>query len=217
MASAAQSLGPITAVAVEQSAMVLPRHTPVYLSLSSALSTKDSGTKKGNTFTMSVKRDVLLGGYVVIPRGSKAVGSIFKRTRKGGFGKSGKLDISFDYIEVGDHRIPIEGKYHEAGEGNSTATIATFVFLSMIGSGLITGHSAEIPAGQEFNAWTTEDQPVRLPSSSVPAGTAVSTPALMASAPINVITAQVPAASPPTYMVPRRRSVGNSHLTCVTC
>ena len=208
----AQTAAPIQAVAVTQSQAVLPRNTPVYLRLNDELNSKSSATKKGRTFTLTVDRDVILGQHVVIPRGSRASGSIVKRTRKGGFGKSGKLDLSFDYIEVGDHRIAIEGRHREEGEGNSTATIATFVFLSMIGSGFITGHSADIPAGTTFTAWTTEDVPVQLLPAPQAAGQLASV-----IAPAGVLQAQpLPQPATMTYAAPQRR-MGNTHVTCETC
>ncbi|MBV1689704.1 hypothetical protein KRR38_18960 [Novosphingobium sp. G106] len=200
-----QAQAPIQATAI-QASTVLPQNTPVYLTLNDTLSTRSKQVKAGNTFTLSVSRNVRLGQYIVIPRGAKAIGTITWRTKKGGFGKSGKMEFSLDYIEVGDQRIPIEGKHREEGEGNSTATVATFVFVSMLGSGFITGHSAEIPAGREFTAWTKEDVPVQFPGAdpaSVPAA--------------GVVMAGMPANAPMTTAAPLPHEFGNRHVKCETC
>lgn len=205
-----QDSAPIPAVAVEQAGVVLPRNTPVFLTLNETLNTKSSRTKRGNTFTLSVARDVLLGRYVVIPRGSRATGTVVERTKKGGFGKSGKIEISLDYIEVGDRRIAIEGRHREEGEGNSSATVATFVFLSMLGSGLITGHSAEIRAGQEFPAWTKEEVPVQLLDGGaiepvLAAGGLVARPRKDARPVVNTVSAA------------EEERFGNARIRCSTC
>lgn len=200
-----QAQVPIQAVA-SQASTILPQNTPVYLKLNDTLSTRSKAVKAGQTFTLSVSRSVRLGQYIVIPRGAKAIGTITWRTKKGGFGKSGKMEVSLDYVEVGDQRIPIEGKHREEGEGNSTATVATFVFVSMLGSGFITGHSAEIPAGHEFTAWTKDDVPVQLPGAE-PAGVPVA----------GVVIASLPASAAMPATAPLPHEFGNRHVKCDTC
>lgn len=86
------SAGADPGVAV-QAATVLPRNTPVYLTLNDTLSTRSKAVKAGQTFTLSVSRNVRLGQYIVIPRGSRAIGTITSRTKKGGFGKSCKMEF----------------------------------------------------------------------------------------------------------------------------
>ena len=211
---AAESVAPLQAVAVTPAHTVLPQNTPVYLSLNETLNTKSSRTKRGNTFTLSVTRDVIYRQHVVIPRGSRAMGTIVYRTRKGGFGKSGKMEISLDYVEIGDQQIAIRGSHREEGEGNSGATVATFVLLSMIGSGLITGHSAEIPAGRVFTAWTKEDVPLQLigevPAEADPAVSP--TPGMIAARPVQTPRPQY---RPPINTAPL--AFGNGRVRCDTC
>lgn len=212
-----QSITPILAVPVERAGTVLPRNTPVYLTLNETLNTKSSATKRGNTFTMTVEQNVLLNRYIVIPRGSRAVGTITKRTGKGGFGKSGKLDVSLDYIEVGDNRIPILGSHREEGEGNSTATIATFMFVSMLGSGLITGHSAEIPSGQRFTAWTKEDVPVVMADALGEQPAVTSMPTLPGTLIAQALPDRAAAARKAAAAVAAEPRFGNSRVRCDTC
>lgn len=203
--SSAQASPPLVAVPLAPGAGVLPRNTQVVLRLDETLNTKNKrATKKGETFTLSVARNVLLDGYVVIPRGSKAIGSIPWRTGKGAFGKSGKIELSFDYIEVGDQRIPIAGRHREEGQGNSAATIGTVLFLSIIGAGLITGHSAEIPRGREFTVWTTDEVPVSFAGPRAPGSAGAGL---------------VAAAAPAVDASGRRRNpdFGNARVRCDTC
>lgn len=155
---------PLQGAGVVKSDRTLPKNTPILLQLDEGLSTRSRRQKKGDTFSLSVARNVMFRGYIVIPRGARATGHIAWQTRKGAFGKSGKMELEFDYIDIGDTRVPISGKHRAEGDGNGDATVATFVFLSMLGSGFITGHSAEVPAGQQFTVWTTDDVPVNLPA-----------------------------------------------------
>ncbi|MDR2857631.1 MAG: hypothetical protein LBV50_07260 [Novosphingobium sp.] len=191
---------PIQAIAPEAATTVLPRNTRVMLSLNQTLDTRNKSLKAGDTFTLTVDRNVMLGRAIVIPRGSKAVGSVTWRTGKGVYGKSGKMEISLDYIELGDRQIPIEGTHREEAEGNTNATVATALFISVLGAGFITGHSAQIRAGQIFTAWTKEDLPVVLPA-----------PVAMPSAVPFQNTASVP--MPSAAPVP----FGNGHVRCITC
>jgi hypothetical protein len=219
----AQSAPPLTATVVQPAGTILPRNTPVSLTLNETLNTKSRNTRKGSTFALSVEQGVRLGPYIVIPRGSKAMGTVLYRTGKGAFGKSGKLEVSFDYIEVGDTRVPIEGRHREEGEGNSTATVATFVFVSMLGSGLITGHSAELTAGQRFTVWTKEDMPVQLPAQDtlVAAGPPGNwAPALVAppSTPGVLVATPLPSARRRQAVADQRSpAFGNGRVRCVTC
>ena len=209
--ASAQNLAPITAVEAPKASTVLPRNTPVSLVLNDTLNSKSSAAKKGSTFALTVDRPVQMGNYIVIPRGSRATGTVIWRTGKGGFGKSGKMEVTFDYIDVGDTRVPIEGRHREEGQGNSTATVATFVFVSMLGSGLITGHSAEIPAGRQFTAWTKEDVPVRLPDGESARDAQPASGVLAAQLAPDVARRQMQAAARKPVVV------GNSHVWCVTC
>jgi hypothetical protein len=153
LAEAAVAAAPIVAVAPNSSAnrVELPANTEVLLRTNDALTSKNA--QEGDSFSLSVAHDVMLSGYVVIPRGTRAVGEITWRTGKGMFGKSGKMDIELRYIDLGGRRIPIEGKFRQEGSGNTVAT-ATSVALLWPVAPVITGKSATIPKGRELMAHT---------------------------------------------------------------
>ncbi|MGC7990957.1 hypothetical protein ACP3WY_25200, partial [Salmonella enterica] len=81
-----------------------PANTEVLLSMNETITTKGNNLKEGSSFALTVVHDVMLGDYVVIPAGSRAMGEVTWLTNKGAFGKSGKMDIALRYVEVNNRR-----------------------------------------------------------------------------------------------------------------
>lgn len=142
-----------------QNMLTLPANTEILLSLNDNLTSKNA--KEGDTFALSVVHDVLLNGYVVIPRGSRGVGEVVWRTGKGAFGKSGKMDVVLRYVEIGGQRLSIDGKFRQEGDGNTVATVGTVVLAGLF-AGFVTGKTATIPRGRELMAHTREALPVMI-------------------------------------------------------
>jgi len=143
-------------VLVVQKAQVgnsLPANTEVWVSLNSQLTTKN--TKVGHMFDVTVSRDVMLGDYVVIPRGTPGHGQISYRTGKGAFGKSAKMEFDIVDVKVGDRFIPLAGHYRIEGNGNTGATVGAVVAVGVFGA-FVTGHSASANQGSEWKANTKE-------------------------------------------------------------
>jgi hypothetical protein len=138
---------------------VLPANTEVLLKMTQEVTTKGRTWKEGDTFKLSVEKDVMLGDYVVIPEGSPAYGRITWLTSKGAFGKSGKMDVELEYVEVGGQKIRLDGTYRQEGEGNTMATVGG-VILAGVFAGFITGKSGRIPQGRELMA--TTEEPIEL-------------------------------------------------------
>jgi hypothetical protein len=132
---------------------VLPSNTDVWVSLDSELSSKKA--RMGDPIAMKVSRDVMIGQYVVIPRGTEAKGHVSYRTGKGAFGKSAKMEFDIDAILLNGRSVPVSGHYRIEGQGNTGATVAA-VATVWIASPFITGHSAVAPQGSEWKAATKE-------------------------------------------------------------
>jgi hypothetical protein len=149
----------------------LPANTEVLLSVNQEVTTKGKQWHEGDTFRLSVVHDVMYGDYVVIPKGSRAVGKITWLTSKGAFGKSGKMDVALSYVEIGGRRIDLEGTYRQEGEGNTVATVGGVIAAGVF-AGFITGRSATIPQGRELMARTSADIPLAVPvqASAAPLG-----------------------------------------------
>lgn len=141
---------------------VLPANTEVVLRVNDVVTTAGKRYREGDTFGLSVARDVMHEGYVAIPRGSRAVGKITWLTNRGSFGKSGKMEIALQYVDVNGRRLPLEGTFREEGDGRTLETLVGVVAVGLVGASFITGKSATIPSGHELIGRTAEELAVRL-------------------------------------------------------
>lgn len=137
----------------------LPANTELWLSPNTEVNSKR--IKQGEKFDMTVARDVMLGDYVVIPRGARGRGQITYRTGKGAFGKSAKMEFEINEVEVNGQFIPLRGHYRIEGAGNTGATVGTAVAVGVF-SAFVTGRSAIVAQGTEYKAFTVNPLPVKL-------------------------------------------------------
>jgi hypothetical protein len=137
---------------------LLPANSEVILSLNETVT---SGTHRmGEKVFFTVAQDVKADGRTVIAQGTRAVGQITRRTGKGSFGKSGKMDVTFRYIDYNGQHIPVQGLHHQEGAGATAATIGAVVAAGVVGGLLVKGKSARIAQGREFTVRTRDAIPV---------------------------------------------------------
>jgi len=151
---------PIVAQSVPQvgPGSVLPSNTDVWVTLDRKLDSHH--VKVGDPLTFKVARDVMLGNYIVIPRGTPASGRITLRSGRGAFGKSAKLEFDVDTINLNGHPIPVSGHFRLAGEGNTGATIGAVAAAGVIGGLFVKGRSAVADEGSEWKVATKEPLPI---------------------------------------------------------
>jgi len=137
----------------QQQTNMLPSNSDVWVSLDNELNSKKA--RVGDTINFKVSRDVMVGQYVVIPRGTAGVGRVTYRTGKGAFGKSAKMEFDIDSIMLPTRTIAVSGHYRIEGNGNTGATVATAVAVGIF-SAFVTGHSAVAAQGSEWKAATKE-------------------------------------------------------------
>ena len=154
---------------------VLPANSEVVLTMNETVSSKSH--RLGEKFSLTVAQDVKANGVTVIPRGTRAVAQITRRTGKGGFGKSGKMDFTFRYIDHIGLQIPIEGRHHQAGEGRGGAAVGAMVAAGLVGGMMVKGKSAKIEYGREFTARTLDAIPVTVADNGAAVISASYTPA----------------------------------------
>lgn len=157
---------------------VLPSNSDIWVSMDNEVSSKK--VRVGHTIAMRVSRDVMVGQYVVIPRGTPASGHVSYRTGKGAFGKSAKFEFDIDSITLNGRTIPVSGHYRVEGQGNTGAAVGAVVAVGVFGA-FVTGRSAVAAQGSEWRAATKEPLTVIVPKASVPL-TAVAPPAVTAEA-----------------------------------
>lgn len=163
----AQSAPPqaVMAVAATQAApakrpVVLPIMSEVIVALDSEIDSRR--VKAGDRFDVSVSRDVVIGNYIVIPRGTAGVGEITLVIGKGGFGKSGKVEIDLRSLTLAGGSLPISGHFRLEGRDNDTTVIGAVVAVGVF-SGFVTGHSAVVSRGREFQGLTRASLPLNWP------------------------------------------------------
>ncbi len=162
-AQSTESDVPVQAVqAAAEPQVFLPAGTEIPLKMTQTITTKGDSWKEGDQFNLVVAADIRLGDYIIIPQGTKAVGRITWLTSRGAFGKSGKMDIELEYLQLGNRRVNIDGTYRQEGSGATLATIGGVIAAGVF-AGFITGKSGEIPQGRELTATLESNLPVSLP------------------------------------------------------
>ena len=195
----------------------LPANTELTVAAANELSSKN--LKEGDVFAFTVVNDVQLQNQIVIPRGSRGEGKVLWRTGKGMFGKSAKMELAFDWVDVGGQKIPLAGKHRQEGEGNTGATVGAVLAAGLVGGMFVTGKSAVVPQGMQMKAFTKDALPVApvlvapatyavaapavaptyAPAVATPA--VVAAPAVLAPAPVTVpAPAYLPVAAPPAVV-----------------
>jgi hypothetical protein len=139
----------------------LPANTELLLRLSQEVNSKRM--KEGETFRVALAQDVMIGNFIVLPKGTPGTGYISYRTGKGAFGKSAKMEITMRSLDLPNGRtITLTGMTRQEGTGNTGATVGTAVAVGVF-SAFVTGRSAIFAEGREVRGFTREALEVALP------------------------------------------------------
>ncbi len=151
--------------------ITLPAATPIVFSMDKTLATdkrektdgekrdkrKERFTNRGEIFYMSVVDDVSIDGTIIIPRGSRGVGEILSVIGRGGFGKSGKIEVKLNFVEVRGKRYEMEGAHLQKGKGQGNLAAAGVILAGPVAGIFIKGEEADIPAGTRLTFRTKDD------------------------------------------------------------
>lgn len=135
----------------------LPQGTEVKVRTETELSSKSA--KVGDAVPMRVIDPVRYRERIVIPAGAMVTGRVTEVKGRGMLGKSGKLEIAVESVNVGKASIRLRGARNGAAMNGGTQT-ALKVAGAVVASPLVLlapGRSAVIEAGTEFVAYTNED------------------------------------------------------------
>jgi hypothetical protein len=148
-------------VSAPGSVVVLPANTELLLRLSQEVNSKLM--KEGETFRVALAQDVIIGNYVVLPKGTPGTGFISYRTGKGAFGKSAKMEITMRSLELPNGiSVPLSGMTRQEGQGNTGATVGAAVAAGVF-SAFVTGRSAIFQEGREVRGFTREALSIQIP------------------------------------------------------
>jgi hypothetical protein len=152
-APAAQAVAPLAAAVVAAGAAMAPLYTlksgtAIPLVAASSLTSKTA--KIGDSITMKVARDVIVGGAVVIPADAIAVGEVTGVRTRGMMCRTGKIDAKLSYIDVNGEHIPLTMAVTIKGKSTMGAAgaIAGFLAFGPLAA-VITGKSAVVTPGMK--------------------------------------------------------------------
>jgi len=187
------------AVAVAAPGLTLPSYTEVILTPDAEANSKK--LREGHTIPMHTVFDVMHNGVVVIPKGTRGMGTVTWRTGKGAFGKSAKMEVTFNELTLPNgHRLPLAGMHRQEGQGNTGAAVGAAIAVGVFGA-FVTGKSAIIPVGQHLMARTNEPLAYAIPAGAVVIPTAQLAPAA-STAVITPAATTAPAAEVPAPTAP---------------
>ena len=165
--SSAQTNSAAPPKAAQQKELYVSAGTPLVVSNNTRITTKSHQIEVGDRFYLTTVYDVVVDGIVAIPKGSAVVAQVTWRTGKGIFGKSGKFDFEMRHVDVRGQLIPLAGKFRQKGSGNTAATSGVAIAglatgVGIIGGFFITGKSAEILPGQQFEIITASGAAIKI-------------------------------------------------------
>ena len=141
----------------EMKEVLLPEKTVFKIAINDKVSSKTNMV--GDEVTFTVREDVKVGNNLVLPKGSQGSGVITKVSQPKSFGRSGKLDISFDQVfSLDDEPIPTvlgpeakeKLKMEAAAVGASAVGALALGPIGLVGGFFVKGKDVEIPAGMEL-------------------------------------------------------------------
>lgn len=141
----------------EMKEVLLPEKTVFKIAINDKVSSKTNMV--GDEVTFTVREDVKVGNNLVLPKGLQGSGVITKVSQPKSFGRSGKLDISFDQVfSLDDEPIPTvlgpeakeKLKMEAAAVGASAVGALALGPIGLIGGFFVKGKDVEIPAGTEL-------------------------------------------------------------------
>ena len=148
--------------------VTVPDGTEVHLALMKDL--KSGGSKAGEDVPFEVCQDVYSPRRVLlIPADTPAFGKILQSSRRGMFGKGGKLKYTIDYILMPDKtRVALRSSPQLLrGSDNRTASIATAILLTPL-SLFINGRDVSVNKGQQYTMYVAAPVAPALPPAATP-------------------------------------------------
>lgn len=133
--------------------------TPISLELLSTITAEGKSWKRGDRFGLVVAEPISVGGEVIVPAGTLALGHVRWASGPGPFGKSGKLEIEIDQLVLESEKVMLVGTFRQDG-AKAIQSAGTAIAAGPLAV-LIAGQRATIPKGSVITAYLGEDLPRR--------------------------------------------------------
>ena len=135
---------------------ILIAGTPVVIQLTDAVSSKTA--KAGDKFGLSLAKDVVLGGRIVLPAGTPGGGEVVFAQPGGMMGAPGKLVLAARYLDYNGRRILLHA-FKLGGEGDQKeAEMMIASYFIGVAAVLIQGSEITYPIGVVAKAKLTADE-----------------------------------------------------------
>jgi len=139
-------------------AIVLEDGTPVNLVLDENVSSSDAVT--GQTIAFETVDDILVNGFVVIPRGSTAWATVTDAQHKRRMGRAGHVDLNIDKVRLADgEKVLLRAVKNSEGGSNTgkmVGAMAVTAIFTLGGSAIFLlahGKDTTIPKGTNVTAF----------------------------------------------------------------
>ncbi len=157
---------PVPPITNTNSSMKLEDATPVMLRTKQDLSSAKA--KAGDRVPFRVVKDVKAGDLIVIRRGADAWGIVTAVQHKRRKGRPGNLDVAIQSVQIlTGENAALRAQQHSQGQSRDVTIgpqdiIDSAVFFGvtipfMLGSMLVKGEDAHVPAGTKFTAYLNGD------------------------------------------------------------
>lgn len=154
----------VTPAATPKPQMVmLPGGTTVSVTLTDKISSANANV--GDTFAVKAADDVVVNGWIVIPKGAGGQGEVLSVDRAGSHGHPGSIGVQVNWIFAGDgEKIHLTSQRKtEEGENkvgaSSTMTIVSWAFLGLPGlfaHNWVKGRDIELDGTHPLQAFTAD-------------------------------------------------------------
>lgn len=159
----APQASPAAAAPAAGTSVTIPGGTAIKVTLVDKISSANANV--GDTFAVHAADDVVVDGWVVIPKGAVGQGEVLSVDRAGSHGHPGSMGIQMDWIFAADgEKIHLTSQRKtQEGESkagvSSTMTIVSWAFLGLPGlfaHNWVRGRDIEIDGTHPLDAFTAD-------------------------------------------------------------
>ena len=136
----------------------MPKGTMVPLVFASAVSSKKADV--GDKITLTVEDDVVVGGWILVRKGTPALISVTGAHKSGTLGVPGFVSFDALTLDVNGTTVKLRGTVTKQGPEIQANPARIGLTLVPAGVFLIHGKEAEVKAGSVLRATVAEDTPL---------------------------------------------------------